>query len=163
MLLQKAPQLRVAILRAADFQKQIRAVKTGQDVIRVFQPDEPNDVVADGLGRRRGKSAQARALPQCVQEQGDIQIAGAEILPPLADTVRLIHDDLRNIRVFCEIQKTVGHQPFRRDVDDAVDAASGVIQREHILSRRQRAVQICRADAVLQQRADLVAHQRDER
>ena len=163
VFLQKTPQLCVTVLRAANLQKEIRAVKAGEDGVRFAQTNEPNDIIADGFRRRRGKGTQARPIFQCVQKRRDIQIAGTEILSPLADTVRLVHNDLRDIRISSEIQKAVSHQPLRRDVDDAVYAAAGIIQRKHVLTRGQRAVQVCGANAVLQQRTDLIAHQRNKR
>lgn len=77
--------------------------------------------------------------------------------------MRLIDDDLRDFGVSRKAEKGIRHQPFGRDIDDFIGAAPCVIQREHILSGRKRAVEIGRAHAVLQQREDLIAHQRNER
>ena len=163
VLRQKAAQLRVAVLRPAHLKKEIRPVEPRQNVVWILQFQQPDDVRADGLRRRRGEGAQARPLGQLAQKRRDLQIAGAEILPPLADAVRLIDDDLRDFGVSRKAEKGIRHQPFGRDIDDFIGAAPCVIQREHILSGREGAVEIGRAHAVLQQREDLIAHQRNER
>ena len=77
--------------------------------------------------------------------------------------VRVHGDDLRDFGVSRKAEKGIRHQPFGRDIDDFIGAAPCVIQREHILSGREGAVEIGRAHAVLQQREDLIAHQRNER
>ena len=163
VLRQKAAQLRVAILRPAHLKKEIRPVEPRQNVVWILQFQQPDDVRADGLRRRRGEGAQARPPGQLAQKRRDLQIAGAEILPPLADAVRLIDDDLRDFRALRKAEERIGQQPLRRDVDDFIRAAPRVLQRERILARGQGAVEIRRANAVLQQREHLIAHQRNER
>ena len=160
---QKTAQFRVAVFGSAHLQKEVGAVESGQDIIGILQFEQPDDIRADCLRRRRGKRADFRPFGQFPQKRRDLQIAGAEILPPLADAVRLIDDDLRDFGVSRKAEKGIRHQPFGRDINDFIGAAPCVIQREHILSGREGAVEIGRAHAVLQQREDLIAHQRNER
>ena len=163
MLREKAEQLRVPVLRPAHLEVEIRPVKARGDLIGRLQVEQAHDVAADRLRCRRGERAQARPNGQPFDERLDLQIAGAEILPPLADAMCLVDDDLRNLRMAGKVEKQLRQQAFRRDIDDLVNAISRVLKRQHKLARRERAVKIGRAHAVLQKRADLVAHQRNQR
>lgn len=52
---QKTAQFRVAVFGSAHLQKEVGAVESGQDIIGILQFEQPDDIRADGLRRRRGK------------------------------------------------------------------------------------------------------------
>ena len=159
----KAQQLRIAVVRPAHLKKQIRPVKAGQHGIGVFKLQQPRDIPAHGLRGRCGKCAYTRPPRQARDKRLNLQISGAKILSPLADTVRLVDDHLRDVSPAGKAQKSVCHQPLRRHIDDPVCAPARMLKRQRMLARGQRAVQISRPHTVLKQRAHLIPHQRNQR
>ena len=99
-------------------------------------------------------------VPQLFKKQ---EVRDAVLLQVTRNADVFIDDDLRDFGVLRKAEKGIRHQPFGRDIDDFIRAAPRVLQRERILARGQGAVEIRRANAVLQQREHLIAHQRNER
>ena len=137
VLLQKAKERRVPVALPANLEVEIRPIKARRHDIGTGKLQQAHDVPAHALCRRRGERAHARAAGQARDERCDVQIAGPEVLSPLADAVCLVDDDLRNRRVHGKIQKTLGQKALRRDIDDPVHAAPGVVKRQRILPARQ--------------------------
>ena len=50
-------------------------------------------------------------------EFGELQIFRAEIMPPLADAMRLVDGEQRDLHAVQHLQKVRHHQPFGRDVE----------------------------------------------
>ena len=163
LFLEEAQKRQITISLAAHLKIEIRPIKARRHGIRVFKLQQAHDVRFDRLRCRRGECAHARPFGQTPDKGRDIQIARAKILSPLADAVRLIDHHLRNIRLHGKIQKAARQQPFRRNIDDLVHTLPGIVQRAHILSLRERGIEIRRTHAVLQKSADLIAHERNKR
>ena len=141
----------------------VGAVKPGNDDLRVLQAQRFGNVVLDLAGRSSRKGADDGPLGQRVDKIKDAQIAGAEILPPLADAVCFVDRQHRDVRRRGKGLKRGTFEPLRRDVDDLVAALRGQLQRLGDLVFRQRRVDVRRRDARRAQPLDLVLHQRDQR
>ena len=99
---------------------EVGAVKACRHLIGVFQGQMGADVIPDvsrGGGRERPHH---RAAGQAVHKGFDAQVAGAEILPPLADAVGLVHRDHAD-EFFLRKPLEARHlQPLRGHIDDLI-------------------------------------------
>ena len=86
----------------------------------------------------------------------------AEVMAPLADAVRLVHGDQRNVHVR-EPFGEAGAEAFGRDVEQIHLTALGCAERRAAGIEIHRAVEAFSAHADLFQRVHLVGHQRDQR
>jgi hypothetical protein len=77
--------------RRLHFKIQIWPVKSGLRANRIPQRQQPHNILTDLLRRRCGKGRHRRPMRQRLNKLGDLQIAWPEILPPLRNTVRLVH------------------------------------------------------------------------
>ncbi len=142
---------------------QVRAVEARDHLVGVAQVEQAHDVGAHargGRGRERRHDGTARQLRD---EIADGQIRRAEILAPLRHAVRLVHGDERDGRCLRELEEPRIGQTLRRHVHDLVGAVQRAAQHGGLLPGRERGVEVGAADAGVQKRANLVAHQRHER
>ena len=91
------------------------------------------------------------------------EIAGAEILSPLADAVRLVHRDHADLPLLREPLEARHLQPLRGHIDDLIPALPGAVQHQRLLVVGQAVVQKSRRHARLHQRPHLILHQADQR
>ena len=77
--------------------------------------------------------------------------------------MRLVHGDDADRQFSAKCGERRHIQTLRCGVDDLVRPARHAFAGKLHLARRQRGVQICRRDAHLLQRRDLIGHERDER
>ena len=162
-LLQQLQKLRFLAFRMENREEQIRAVKARRDNKRVLQSQKSDDILTHLCSRSRGERADDRTARQTADESADVQIAFAEILTPLRHAMRLVHGDHGDIRSLRKRDERLRLQPLWRDVDDLIHALRGVAQRLAVLRRVQRLIQIRGVNALLDQCADLILHQRDQR
>ena len=101
---------------------EVGAVKPGNDDFRVAQTQRLGNVVLDLAGGGGRKRTDDGPPGQAVDEVQDAQVAGAEILPPLADAVGLVHRQHGDFGRRGKALEGGAFQPFRRDVDDLVAA-----------------------------------------
>ena len=87
------------VLRPQHLKAEVRPVKAGDHDLRALQLQDPDDILAHLPRGRRGKCRQRRAARELLQELRDLQIARAEILPPLRDAVCLVDGDKRNVQL----------------------------------------------------------------
>ena len=97
-----------------------------------------------------------------MQELGDLQIAGAEVLSPLRDAVGLVHRHQRDGNFPGESGKSLAAQALWRDIQQLVGPLIGTAVHQPDLIRRQRAVEVGGVHPGLPQGGHLVLHQRDE-
>lgn len=115
-------------------------------------------------GRRRGRErAHHRAIRQAVHELLDAQIAGAEVLPPLADAVGLVHRHHADELFLREALEARHFQPLRSHIDDLIPALPGAAEHEGLLVVGEAVVEESRRHSRLHQRPHLVLHQADQR
>ena len=104
-----------------------------------------------------------RHAGEAVPQYGELEVLRPEVVTPLRDTVRLVDGEERHVDLVEQRQRPFAQEPFRRGIQQ-VDAtrAEPRFDVEHRVVR-QRRIEIRRPHARLEQRSDLVAHQRDER
>ena len=167
----------VLAARGAHFKIQVRPVKARHLAQRAAQAEQAPDVLLHPRRRGRGERGRHGALRERVDEIGDLQIARAEILPPLGDAVRLVDGDERDGDRLRQLHKTRRAEPLGRDIEQAVLPAIGAAVHVAQLLARERTVDIPRRDgaehrdaltlrrrdARVRERRDLILHQRDER
>ena len=162
-LLQQGQQLRELLPGPPDVEEQIGAVKARHDPHRRPEVQLPDHVLLDLGGSRGGKSGQHGPPGQSRNKGGNLQIAGAEILPPLGDAVGFVHRHQGDLQRRRQLQEPLVFQALRGDVqqtafppaDPAPDLA-GFLQ-------GLGAVEEACGDARRLQGRDLVLHQRDQR
>ena len=116
-----------------------------------------------GSGGRVCLQADAR---KARSKLGELAILGSEVVSPLADTVRLVDSDERDVARLEEREKAVApfaDQTLRRHVEQTVASFSQSCRDECFFSTGKRAVVERGGHAVADERVDLVLHQRDER
>ena len=116
------------------------------------------EVAADVVphpGRRRGRErAHHRAIRQAVHKGFDAQVAGPEVLPPLADAVGLVHRHHADELFLREALEARHFQPLRGHIDDLIPALAGAVQHQGFLVV---------GEAVVEEGRRLVLHQADQR
>ena len=125
------------------------------------------EVAADVVphpGRRRGRErAHHRAIRQAVHERLDAQIAGAEVLPPLADAVGLVHRHHADELFLREPLEARHFQPLRGHIDDLIPALAGAVQHQGFLVVGEAVVQKSRCHTGLHKSSHLILHQAHQR
>ena len=150
------------VFRSVNLEAQVRTIKSRRDPQRRTQTERILNIVLDLGGGGRGERRDHGAIAERVDEFGDFQVTRAKILPPLGDAMRLVDGEQIHLDRPTGVEKCGGNQPLRRDVDDLIQPPFEVLDRLVVLRRRQRTVQIRRADAVLRQGVDLILHQGDQ-
>ena len=148
---------------AAGLEVEVGPVKTCSHFVGLMEVEVAADVVPHpgrGGGRER---AHHRAAGQTVHELLDAQIAGAEVLSPLADAVGLIHRDHADKFFLREPLEARHLQPLRGDIDDLIPALPGAVEHQGFLVVGEAVVEEGRRHTGLHQRAHLVLHQADQR
>ena len=102
---------------------QVRPIERPDELDRVAQAELRGDVAAHPRGRRRGVGVQADTAASDSRSRAELPVLGPEIVPPLADAVRLVDRDEADRRTASSVEETVAalaHQPLRRDVEQPV-------------------------------------------
>ena len=142
--------------------RQVRAVEPGDEHRRVVEVELVGDVAADEVGGRRGQGdARGRAEP--LAGQADPRVIGAEVVPPLADAVRLVDRQQGRLDPRHHLDEPAAAEPLRGDVDEVVPPRLDLVNPRELLGRVERAVDQRGPDSPLRQGIDLVFHQGDER
>ena len=141
--------------------REVRPVEARDMDPRLLHAQERDDVVADpgGRGGRQGDERHVRELPP---QDGQLAILRPEIMAPLGDAVRFVDGDQTDVPGFQGPQHVVGHEAFRRQVEDLVPAAAQVPPSPSVLVGRQRRIEERRRHADLFEAVDLVLHQGDQ-
>ena len=141
---------------------EIRPVEAGEETRGVAQLQLDDDVLAHPLGRGGGER-QHRDVRDELADLLQAAVFRAEIMPPLADAVRLVHREGGDPPTDETRQEIGQHQPLGRDVEKLVgpgikpvDAAAGFISIERGVEKRGR-------HAAGFELVHLVLHQGDER
>ncbi len=107
---------------------QVRPVESGANDVGFFNVKSASNVGSDG--RRRGcRQAQNAADIQFLGELRQLEIIGAKIMAPLADAMRFVHGQQRNLQSPQGLLEALVGQPFRRDVEQAQLALREVVHR----------------------------------
>ena len=139
----------------------VRPVEAAQEHLRRRTPEQPGHDLVPGLGvggggKRRQRHAQR--LPQLAHAQ----VVGPEVVPPLADAMRLVHGDGGDAGAAQHRHRRPRGEPLGRHVEDLqrplTQPGEDGVRLGLGVARGQRAGRHPR----LAQAAHLVAHQRDE-
>ena len=141
---------------------QVGAVEAGDDDGRLAQAELVQDVCADVLGRGGGEG-DTRRVAEPAPHLAQAQILRPKVMPPLADTVRLVHREQLRPQLFRQRGKLRREKPLRRHVQQPSETVLELPHHLAPLDRRQRAVEQHRRDPLVSQLLDLVLHQRDQR
>ncbi len=143
-------------------QMDIRPIKAAQEYLWLRAVEQPRHDLVAGLGiGGGGKGGQGHA--QRPAQLANPQIIGAEVMPPLADAMRLVHGDGLHPGAAQHRHGRPGRQPLGRHVKQPQFAR---IQRPHhlgVLFLGIAAGQGGGSDARFGQCTDLIAHQGDQR
>ena len=158
-------QLLVQVPAAQHAIHEVRAIERPDEHQRRLQPQLRDDIAphAFGGGRREGVERHAGKI---LAQPSELAILRAEIMAPLADAVRFVDRDERQVRLLQhppQRQAPLADDPLGRHVQQPAPPLAHA--REHLVAlvRQQRAVQERRRDPVDAQAVDLILHQRDER
>ncbi len=157
--LQQAPGL---FLRALHVEKEVFPVEARDHGPGLPKPQEPDDVRPDLPGGRSREGRQKGPPGQSLHKVRDLQIAGAEILSPLADAVGLVHGHQGDVRPGGKVEEALGGQPLRGHIDDLIGAPAGPSQGLAVLGKAQGGIEISRRNPGLAQGHDLILHQGDQ-
>ena len=156
-------QPRSLAFRLLNAKIKVRAVKSGRHAKRIAQFQQVFHVRFHVACCRCSECPHHRADRQRRRKFRNFQVGRTEILSPLRNAVRLVHNQERHRDALADIQKIRRQQALRRNVDQTVNARPDVADYLPVLRRGQRAVDIRRADARLDQRFHLIFHQGNQR
>jgi hypothetical protein len=139
----------------------VGAVETGHEAPgpRHFQALE--DVRA-GLAVGGGRKGQARHPGVAAGDAGDLEVLGAEVVPPLGDAMGLIDGEQGQGKAFQQALEALGHQPLGGHVQQVDLPGQGTGLHRPGLLRRQAGIEEGRPHPVLPQGLHLVLHQGDQ-
>src|SRR5690606_25493926 len=113
---EKAQQLLARLILRHDAVENIRPVETRKKALGIFQLEPLDDFFPGALVRSGGQSdapygrEKLRQLPQ-------LQVFGAEIMPPLRYAMRFINGEKADLQALQESQHTRLDQALRRQVE----------------------------------------------
>src|SRR5688572_2017388 len=133
-LLEEANELFVLhplIHGAPHLESEVRPRKSRDRHVRVAHAELPDDVLADFVSRRRGQRENRRAS-ETRHDRAEGQIVGTEVVTPLTDAMRLIHDEQRHSPCEQTLEELAVLEPLGREVQDLALAL------RHLTSRLAR-------------------------
>ena len=157
-------EARALALHGGHVERQVGAVDAGAHLDRIAQPQRAHDVGGDA--RRRGRGERHRAArADRVARIGEAQVVGTEVVPPLAQAVRLVDREERDLAPRrCAARKRASPKRSGATSTSPHEPSASAAEHRLGLARRQRGVEHARrAVPGRRQRIALVAHQGDER
>ena len=158
----EAAQLGALLLARRRADKNIRPVEAAAKHRCLLQRELAADVL-DRAGIGGGGQRQARDVGKTLSQHRQRAVFRPEMMAPLADAMRLVDGEERDVAPAQAVQRTIHCQPFGRDIEQLQAAiahlpaniAPGLIINIGVQSGRRH--------ALLAQRRHLILHQRDER
>ncbi len=145
-----------------DVKAQVVPGESGDEDRGLLQPELALDILAHIRGGRGGKGRTQRT-PDLPQDLAQAHVVGPEVVPPLADAVRLVdgeHGDLGRLQRPHEAARP---EALRGDIHELERAPAHTLQHLALLIPALRAVNHGRRDAASLKSVHLVLHQRDQR
>ena len=139
---------------------EVGTLEAGFEEILLPESEPVHDVVRDG-GRRRGREGDDGRLHRG-PEDADLEVFRPEIVAPLRDAVRLVHDDVGDVQDGQVVLEQPGLDTFGGDIQELVVTVGRVVQREVHFVPVHPGVDGDGADAPGGEVLDLVLHQGDE-
>ena len=160
--LDQRPLFAVLLAEAVHREVEVRAVEAADEHRRVLHPQPLDDLATDRGRGGRGQRQQGR-VAELVGEGAEAEVVGAEVVPPLADAVRLVDDQQRGLRLAELLQHLLFGELLGRQQDELALAPAQRLHQLFPLSLRDGRVQFGGlAGAALLHRLDLVPLQRDQ-
>jgi hypothetical protein len=142
----------------------VRPVEARGHAQRVAQRQPPHDV-ARHTRRCRGRRRDDRRGPEHPCRVGEPEVVRAEVVAPLRDAVRLVHDEQAHVRRAHPVEEPDGGEALGRDVEQLQLTRGGAIDRIRV-----RVAALLRiherhapAEPARGERLHLILHQRDKR
>src|SRR5262249_46034993 len=132
---------RLAVVNAERLEIQPWTVKIGDDSPDVWQRERGDYVSLDFRRGRRGEREERGSL-EFGQPRKHRPVMRSEIVPPLADAMRLVNDYERDLGLADELLEPRRIAALGRDVDQLIQPALDVAKAPPDLGRRKRAVQV---------------------
>ncbi len=144
---------------------EVRPIERSDELDRILEPELRRDVATNARrgGRRVGMEADAGKE---AAEPAELPVLGTEVVPPLADAVRLVDGNELHVALRESRQKPVAAlagEPLRRDIQQSVATFAQAGRYRRLLVGAERAVVERGRHAVADERIDLILHQGDER
>ena len=137
-------------------------MEAGGEHLRIIHPQRGENIhPCARIGRRRQRDT--RHTGEAARQHREFTIFRPELVAPLADAMRLINRDQRDVLALQPFHRPRRQQPLRRDVEQIQPP---IIQRPPHLAMRFRVqfgMQGRRRHAQLAHRRHLIVHQRDQR
>jgi len=141
---------------------EVGPVEARDDSVGLLDPEAGTDVCDDR--RRRGGSQREHALgPELVCAHSELQVVGAEVVPPLGDAVRLVDGEERDLRVSELCEEPLVVEALRRDVEQLQAPGAEALGDAANLVGAEARVEPRGVDSATGEEVDLVLHQRDQR
>ncbi len=142
---------------------EIRPVEAVGEDLRTRQ-QEPLDDLAPRRRVGGGGQRQARHAGVALAQEAELEVLGAEVVPPLGHAMRLVDREQGETRAVEELEEAGRHQPLRRDVEQIELAGpEGTLDARRFAPGGRFECSAAARDAELGERRHLVVHQRDER
>ncbi len=148
--------------RALHLVEEVGPLEAGDEALRVVQGQLLDDVAADAVGGR-GRQGDGRRIAQQLAEVAQPGVIGAEIVPPLADAMGLVHRQELQPHRPDRLQEPRAAEPLRHHVHQPELAGRHLVQPGVLLGHRQRAVDERHRQPEGLELIDLVLHQGDQR
>ena len=155
-------QLPLPVIRMPDGKRQVRPGVIAPDDVGLAERQLLHDILRHRL-RSRSRQREHGHRRQDVAHPGDTQVSRTEVVPPLRDTVRLIHRYQIHVHLGQPGREQFARHPFGRDVQEFDVAVHAIVERDVDVARTHAGVDGDRRDTAAAQRIDLVLHQRHER
>ena len=99
----------------------------------------PADVI-DHVGGRRGREREDGRLPEPTKRRRDLKVGGSEIVAPMRNAMRLVHDRQRDLLPAQELHEVVVGKPLGRRVDELRLAGADFGDETRLLALGQAAI-----------------------
>ena len=140
----------------------IRTIETGDELACGAKTQTLDDFAPGRCVCRSGQS-DARDLRETFVQNRQLPIFRTEIVSPLRDAMRLVDREQRYRHATELLQAALGQQALRRHIQQLQGAIGETTFDIALGGGVETGIQICRFDAVLVQRIDLILHQCDQR
>ena len=154
--------LLLLLFHRRDPQRKVRPGEAADHLEGFAQLQHIENVRADH-GSRRRRQCHALRPADLVERLAESHVVRPEIVAPLAQAVRLVDREKRDLHALQCAEKRLRTEALRRDIDQLVAPRPHPVQALLLVFPRHRRVDQRRRDALRKQRVHLVLHQRDQR
>ena len=140
---------------------EIGAVKAGDELGGIVELKLLHDVAPDQIGGGGGQG-NARRRAELDPRLADLGVIGTEVVAPLADAVRLVNRQQTRLDLPHRFEKAAAAETLGGDIDQVVKIRLNLKNALALFVEVEGAIEQRRSNAALNQRVDLILHQRDQ-